>query len=61
MTNAKLKSWGCINDDRCILFENASEDDQRLFLKCAFTETIWNVVKHRNGISRILCVLGRGA
>ena len=48
-TKAKLKSWGCIDSDTCILCEAESESEHHLFFQCPFSRSVWKEVKRRNG------------
>jgi len=52
LTRDKLKRWGCINDDICVLCGSVSESLDHLFFQCGFAKSLWTVVKWRNGITR---------
>ena len=49
LTRDKLKRWGCIQEDNCVLCSNGVED---LFFACEYSRNIWKEVTRRNGISR---------
>ena len=52
LTKNKLKMWGCIQKDTCCLCNMESEDKNHLFLRCTFSQKIWNTTLKRNGIRR---------
>ena len=40
MTKSKLLQWGCINEDRSVLSDAATEDINHLFFECQFAKQV---------------------
>ena len=49
-TIKKLKMWGCINNDTCVLCGDHNETTY--IFQCDFAKCLWNVVLYKNGCSR---------
>lgn len=52
LTREKLKRWGIIHDDQCVLCYAAVESQNHLFFDCIFSKCIWREVLRRNDINR---------
>lgn len=51
LTRDRLKNWGCINNDSCVLCNNGVESIDNLFFQCEYTSRIWSIVRERNDCS----------
>lgn len=49
---SRLKEWGCVNDDSCVLCNGSLENIEHLFFDCGYTKIIWEEILRRNGIQR---------
>lgn len=52
LTRQKLIQWGCVQEEDCVLCNNAVEEVNHLFFSFPFSKAIWEAVLRRNGISR---------
>ena len=52
LTRDKLKSWGCIQDENCVLCGEAVETSHHLFFTCNYSKDVWKEVLRRNGLYR---------
>ena len=54
LTRQKLKRWGYVQDDTCVLCNGEVEDMNHLFFNCGFSKAVWTEALRRNGITRIV-------
>uniref|UniRef100_A0A5B6YJ99 Reverse transcriptase zinc-binding domain-containing protein n=1 Tax=Davidia involucrata TaxID=16924 RepID=A0A5B6YJ99_DAVIN len=51
-TKSKLKGWGMLDDDSCVLYGLQGETVAHLFFSCAFSKLIWEKILHMVSIYR---------
>ena len=49
LNKERLKHWGRINDDICVLCGASTESLNLLFFQCVYSKNVWKIVQYRNG------------
>lgn len=52
LTKDQMVTWGCVEDNQCVLCRNKNENNNHFFFRCLFSSQVWQKILRWQNINR---------